>query len=79
MEYYFRHFENSPAFFAGYGATFDSPNEQLRIKLYDLYLDLILVIECYSRQYKDENHIRWAFENLQETLKAFVGNDTIKI
>lgn len=79
MEYYFRHFENSPAFFEGYGATFDSPNERLRIRLYDLYLDLILVIECYSRQYTDENHIRWAFKNLQETLKEFVGYDSIKV
>ncbi|MNO18383.1 Phosphotransferase enzyme family protein [compost metagenome] len=78
MEYYFRHFENSPAFFEGYGTTFDSPNERLRIRLYDLYLDLILVIECCSRQYKDENHVRWVFENLQETLKDFVGNDKIK-
>ncbi|OKP95945.1 phosphotransferase family protein [Paenibacillus sp. P46E] len=73
LEYYFRHFENSPAFLEGYGAVFDSPGEQLRIRLYDLYLDLILVIEYYSRQYKDENHIRWAFDNLQETLKDFVN------
>ncbi|MHA6532386.1 phosphotransferase family protein [Paenibacillus sp. BAC0078] len=74
LEFYFRHFENSQAFFEGYGARFNSPNEQLRIKLYDLYLDLILVVECYSRQYKDENHVHWAFDNLTETLKTFDGN-----
>ncbi|OKP86150.1 hypothetical protein A3844_01980 [Paenibacillus helianthi] len=73
LEYYFRHFENSPAFLEGYGAVFNSPGEQLRIRLYDLYLDLILVIEYYSRQYKDENHIGWAFDNLRETLKDFVN------
>ncbi|MGN7763753.1 phosphotransferase family protein [Paenibacillus sp. 22594] len=73
LEYYFRHFENSPAFLEGYGAVFNSPGEQLRIRLYDLYLDLILVIEYYSRQYKDENHIHWAFDNLRETLKDFVN------
>lgn len=74
LEYYFRHFENSQAFFEGYGAVWGSPNEQLRLKLYDVYLDLILVIECYSRQYKDENHVRWAFDNLTETLRTFDGN-----
>ncbi|WP_019911320.1 phosphotransferase family protein [Paenibacillus sp. HW567] len=73
LEYYFRHFENSQAFFEGYGARMDSPNEKLRLKLYDLYLDLILVVECYSRLYKDENHVRWAFDNLTETLKSFDG------
>ncbi|MBW4083328.1 phosphotransferase family protein [Paenibacillus sp. S150] len=79
MEYYFRHFENSQAFLEGYGTVFDSPGERLRIKLYDLYLDLIMVIECYSRQYKDENHVRWTFENLQETLKEFVGTDEANV
>ncbi|WP_379153009.1 phosphotransferase family protein [Paenibacillus sp. sgz5001063] len=76
LEYYFRHFENSPAFLEGYGVPFNTPGEQLRIRLYDLYLDLIMVIECYSRQYKDENHVRWAFDNLRETLKDFV--DTVE-
>lgn len=74
LEYYFRHFENSQAFYEGYGATFDSPNERLRKKLYDLYLDLILVIECYSRQYKDENHVRWTGDNLAESWKSFIAN-----
>lgn len=69
QEYYFRHFENSEAFYEGYGAAFDSPNEVLRKSVYDLYLDLIMVIECYSRQYKDENHVRWAHANLAETWK----------
>jgi aminoglycoside phosphotransferase (APT) family kinase protein len=71
MEYYFRHFENSQAFIQAYGQTFDSPNELLRKKLYDFYLDLILVIECYSRQYKDDNHVRWGAENLAESWKSF--------
>jgi aminoglycoside phosphotransferase (APT) family kinase protein len=71
QEYYFRHFENSEAFFEGYGTAFNSPNEVLRKRLYDLYLDLIMVIECYSRQYKDENHVNWARENLAESWKLF--------
>ncbi|WP_310832972.1 phosphotransferase family protein [Paenibacillus pedocola] len=79
MEYYFRHFENSQAFIQGYGQTFDSPNEHLRKKLYDFYLDLILVIECYSRQYKDDNHVRWAAENLAESWKSFKHNNASKL
>ncbi|WP_054940331.1 phosphotransferase family protein [Paenibacillus ihuae] len=79
MEYYFRHFENSQAFFQGYGQTFDSPNELLRKKLYDFYLDLILVIECYSRQYKDDNHVRWAAENLAESWKSFKHINASKV
>ncbi|NOU81824.1 phosphotransferase [Paenibacillus sp. LMG 31459] len=71
LEYYFRHFENSEAFYEGYGTAFSSPDELLRKRLYDLYLDLIMVIECYSRQYKDENHVNWAHENLAESWKLF--------
>lgn len=71
MEYYFRHFEHSKPFYEGYGQTFDSAGERLRIKLYDFYLDLIMRIECDSRQYKDENHIRWATQNLEESWKSF--------
>ena len=73
LEYYFRHLENSEAFHEGYGAATDSPNEVLRKRLYDLYLDLIMVVECYSRQYKDENHVNWVYENLSETWKLFSG------
>ncbi|WP_047013907.1 phosphotransferase family protein [Paenibacillus sp. IHB B 3415] len=71
MENYFRHFENSQAFYEGYGTSFSSPDELIRIKLYDLYLDLIMVIECYPRQYKDENYLRWVRDNLAETWRFF--------
>lgn len=71
QEYYFRHFENSAAFHEGYGITFTRRNEQLRKQLYDLHLDLILAIECYSRQYKDEDHVRWAQDNLTESWRLF--------
>nr|WP_274528380.1 aminoglycoside phosphotransferase family protein [Paenibacillus piscarius] len=71
QEYYFRHFENSAAFHEGYGITFTRRNELLRKQLYDLHLDLILAIECYSRQYKDEDHVRWAQDNLTESWRLF--------
>ncbi|WP_405112196.1 aminoglycoside phosphotransferase family protein [Paenibacillus sp. FSL K6-1217] len=73
LEYYFRHFEGSEAFYEGYGSAFTSRNELLRKQLYDLYLDLILVIECYSRQYKDENHINWVHDNLAESWTRFTA------
>lgn len=74
MEYYFRHFENSASFLKGYGADYDRTNEYERIKLYDLYLDLILAIECYSRKYDNEGHVRWAHDNLTEGWSRFKGN-----
>ncbi|MCC3375020.1 phosphotransferase family protein [Cohnella sp. REN36] len=72
MEYYFRRFERSEAFFAGYGGRFDGPGEQARKRLYDLYLDPILVIECYSRQYGNEDHVRWAHDNAAQGWAAFL-------
>lgn len=74
MEYYFRHFENSAGFYKGYGTTYDSPNEIQRKKLYDLYLDLILTIECYSRKYADEGYVRWTHDNLTEGWNRFKGS-----
>ena len=65
QEYYFRHLaDHSEAFLKGYGNRFDSPEQLERRKLYDLYLELIMVIECYYREYEDPNHLRWAYNNL---------------
>lgn len=63
FEFYFSHMENSEAFYQGYGRRFDSPNELQRRKLYNFYLDLLYVIECYSRQYGNPDHLKWAHEN----------------
>ncbi|MFD1775065.1 phosphotransferase family protein [Paenibacillus rhizophilus] len=66
MEYYFRPFENSEAFGSGYGVVFDSPGAQARKELYDLYFNLISVIEYYSRKYDNSEHLNWANTNLLE-------------
>ena len=71
MEYYFRYIENSEAFYRGYGSRFDSTNERARKKLYDLYIDLIYFIECYSRKYESEGHFKWAHDNLLEGWSRF--------
>ncbi|MDQ0195603.1 phosphotransferase family protein [Paenibacillus wynnii] len=71
MEYYFRYIENSESFYKGYGSRFDSPNERARKKLYDLYIDLIYFIECFSRKYESEGHIQWAHDNLLQGWARF--------
>lgn len=73
MEYYFRYIENSEHYCRGYGNSFDSPNECARKKLYDLYIDLIYFIECYSRKYDSQGHFKWAHDNLLEGWKRFMN------
>jgi aminoglycoside phosphotransferase (APT) family kinase protein len=73
MEYYFRYAENSEHFCRGYGNSFDSPNECARKKLYDVYIDLIYFIECYSRKYDSQGHFEWAHDNLLEGWDRFIG------
>lgn len=72
MEYYFRYIENSEHFCKGYGDSFSSPNECARKKLYDLYIDLIYFIECYSRKYDSQGHFQWAHDNLLEGWERFM-------
>lgn len=74
MEFYFSHFHNSEAFRQGYGMAFAAPAQIARRKLYDLYLDLILYVECAYRQYEDRNHIRWAHDNLVQSLERFTSD-----
>lgn len=71
MEYYFRYAEDSKHFCRGYGGSFDSPHMTARIRLYDLYMDLIYFIECYSRKYDSDGHLEWARGNLLEGWKRF--------
>jgi aminoglycoside phosphotransferase (APT) family kinase protein len=71
MEHYFSHFNRSDAFCEGYGLIPNEPEQIARRKLYDLYLDLILYIECAYRKYDNEDHVKWAHDNLVESLKRF--------
>lgn len=74
MEYYFRSLINSPAHLKGYGCEAFTESQQQRIRLYDLYLALILHIECRYRGYSDQGHIDWAWSHLQETWKGFMNH-----
>jgi aminoglycoside phosphotransferase (APT) family kinase protein len=74
MEFYFGRLNQfgSKAFLEGYsfeGWTQAARNRRL---LYDLYLDLILVIECAYRQYEDQNHIDWTRNNFRHGWECFI-------
>lgn len=64
MESYFSRLTDSSAFLRGYGCPELPAAGAARRRLYDLYLDLIMHIECTFRQYDNPKHIRWARENL---------------
>jgi aminoglycoside phosphotransferase (APT) family kinase protein len=67
----------NPAFFAGYGLILPfSPSQRTRRLLYDLYLFLIMVIECSYRRYPTDDQEKWVRPMLEETIKKLeVGED----
>ena len=71
IEHYFSHFENSTSFEQGYVLLATDEEARIRRSLYDLYLDLILAIECSFRQYEDRNHVEWTESNLAEGWERF--------
>lgn len=72
MEHYFSHFNLSETFLRGYGREGLTAEEQIRRGLYDLYLDLILLIECAFRKYSDETHVEWASSNAADGWERFL-------
>ncbi|WP_052339181.1 phosphotransferase family protein [Gorillibacterium massiliense] len=73
MEFYFGRMGRSEEFLDGYGKTALTENERIRRGLYDLYLDLILRIECHYRAYTNQGHINWTEENLQYGWNQFLS------
>lgn len=76
MEFQYRTLEIAPAFERGYGSSlFAAPTAVARRTLYNLYLYLIMVIECSYRAYETDDQERWARRQLAvelarlETLK----------
>ncbi|GIP21175.1 aminoglycoside phosphotransferase [Paenibacillus sp. J22TS3] len=72
IEFFFGRFGASPAFERGYGRSITTEGEQRRRLLYNLYLDLILVIECEFRKYTDQKHIAWTYENFKTGFEQLV-------
>lgn len=76
LEAYFGKFHHSPGFLRGYGYPDGLTEEQReRRRLYNLYLDLILRIECAFRGYTDEGHIEWTKQNMTEGWRRFLSGD----
>lgn len=75
MECNFGAFGMNENFFAGYGQTlpFD-PGQTTRRKLYNIYLYLIMVIECAYRQYPTQDQENWARGMLQKELDSLTND-----
>jgi aminoglycoside phosphotransferase (APT) family kinase protein len=70
IEIYFGKFFNSEYFNFGYGkASLLDANLKTRRLIYDIYLDLIMVVESYYREY-DNSHKKWTYEQLKNDLKS---------
>ena len=58
------------AFAEGFGGgVFQDSQQVTRRRLYNVYLDLIMIIECYFRKYPTHNQENWARGLLQEELQ----------
>lgn len=71
MEVNFTGYDPDSDFAIGYGMpVLDTPSQYTRRALYSLYLFLIMVIECYYRQYPSNGQEMWAREQLAKTITA---------
>lgn len=75
IEVYFGQFYDRKNFVEGYGKELiATKEEQCRRILYDLYLDLIMVIECKYRQFDNEAQIKWAYDMVGRDVKRLEEN-----
>lgn len=74
MEANFGAFGINPSFMEGYGQDMLSTlNQQKRHALYDIYLFLIMIIECYYRKYDNDRQENWAREKFKSELEILNG------
>lgn len=69
MEYAFRRHSRrrgNQGFMDGYGATEPDRSTKIRSMLYDIYLYLIMIIECDYRKYPDDSQYLWAKQMLAD-------------
>ncbi len=64
MEYGFRIHEQNKDFLRGYGITNFTDNQKRRIIWYDIYLFLIMSLECDYRNYETRDAYNWATDTL---------------
>jgi aminoglycoside phosphotransferase (APT) family kinase protein len=69
MESYLGRLDGLGAYFEGYGLDLlATPAQRLRRVFYNIYLDLIMIIEDGPRQYDDKGSIAWAKARLQRDI-----------
>lgn len=75
MEANFGAFGINPSFLNGYGVEMlITPKQKERRSLYNIYLYLIMIIECYFRKYETDQQENWARQKLiteMEILNSF--------
>jgi aminoglycoside phosphotransferase (APT) family kinase protein len=70
MEINFGAFGVNPALIQGYGLDLLSkPPAKIRRSLYNIYLWLIMIIECTYRQYETKDQENWAHQKLVEEMQ----------
>lgn len=66
MDDRFRTRNHNPDFFAGFGQDGFTPEESRRIRWYDLFLAMTMMVESYYRQYDNiDGEIRWLTPQLE--------------
>jgi aminoglycoside phosphotransferase (APT) family kinase protein len=74
MEFQYRTLAPSPAHEEGYGLSLlASPTAVARRTLYNLYLYLIMIVECSYRHYETDDQERWARQQLAADLERLAG------
>jgi len=62
----------------GYGKNmFASCTQRLRRIFYNIYLDMIMIIEDGPRQYDDKSSVQWARERLEWDIKMVRYGDVM--
>ncbi len=66
-------------YLAGYGQDIlAAPSQRLRRIFYNIYLDLIMIVEDGPRQYDDKGSVKWAQECLHRNIKMLRHGDVMK-
>ena len=78
MESYPGRLRGIPNYIAGYGRDILATQAQrLRRIFYNIYLDLIMIIEDGPRNYDDKSSVKWARERLQRDINMLRHGDVI--
>ena len=69
IEFYFGDFCGKDSFIEGYGINLLQEESSLpRRILYNIYLGLVMVIECKYRRVEDPQHLEWTYSNLEKEI-----------